>query len=83
MALEQDLAVFSKKLLKAQPSERFHVQKNQVLEQARITKIWAHFRRSAPETGLYGVPLRSIPSAMRRERSTPLQSLARSVVIIS
>jgi hypothetical protein len=41
-------------------------------------KIWAHFRRSAPETGLCGVPLRSILCAWRRkERSAPLQSLAR------
>jgi hypothetical protein len=44
--------------------------------------VWAHFRRTAPETGLSGVPLRSIPGAgirLRRERpsGSPLQSLAR------
>jgi hypothetical protein len=30
-------------------------------------KIWAHFRRFAPETGLCGVPLRSIICAWRRK----------------
>jgi hypothetical protein len=43
-----------------------------------FTKIWAHFRRKAPETGLCGVPLRSILCAWQhKERFAPLQSLAR------
>jgi hypothetical protein len=47
-------------------------------------RIWAHFRRKAPETGLSGVPLRSILCAGRKERSNPeglppLQSLARQI----
>jgi hypothetical protein len=41
-----------------------------------LPMIWAHFRLFAPETGLCGVPLRSILCAERKERFAPLQSLA-------
>jgi hypothetical protein len=44
---------------------------------------WAHFRRYAPETGLFGVPLRSIRCVMRNERYAPLQSLARLASLVA